>query len=425
MIVAVIFTCALLIGVPIALVLGLSGMAHMLVINPDIMLSLPQKLFVSANSYGLMAIPLFILAGELMELSGDVDRLCNLSRALVGHIKGGLCYVTILLGTLLGAPLGSANAEAALLSSTLYPELRKDGYGESFSGGLIASVSCIGPMIPPGMLFVIYGVVSGVSIKDLFLAGVMPGIYMAIALTFVIFMIGRNKSWPVGQKQGFGSIWTEFKRAVFSLLTPALTLICIALGITTATEAAAVMSMLILIVGVFVYRKITIKQIIPVLLKSAVAASAVLMIGAMGGVFGYTLALDQIPTTIANVVTSLSENKFVILLLINVLLLIAGMLMDAIPLVIILVPVFLPIISQYGYNPVHFGLIVCLNLTIGLLTPPVGTVLYTTASATGMSAGKMIKGIWPWLFVLIVVLLFITYVPQSIMFIPDFFAQFD
>ncbi len=422
MIVGLFFVIALLIGVPIALVLGLSGMMHMITLDPSYLISLPQKLFVSANNYGLMAIPLFILAGDLMELSGDVDRLLKLSKVLVGHIKGGLCYVTILLGTLLGIPLGSANAEAALLSTTLYPHLEKEGYGDTFSAGLIASVSVIGPLIPPGMLFVIYGVASGQSIKDLFLAGIMPGIYLAIVLCAVVWLHGRKRSWKVGEKSGLREIGQALKASTFSLVPCILTLIFIAMGITTPTEAAAILSMLILIVGIFIYREIKLKQLIPVFLKTSVTASAVLLIGAMGGAFGYTLALDQIPTKIANFVIGLSDNRYVILLLINILLLIVGMLMDAIPAVMILVPVFMPIIERFGYDPVHFGLMMCLNLTIGLLTPPIGTVLYTTCGATGISADKMVKSVWPWVGVCIAVLLFVTYVPQSIMFIPQFFA---
>ena len=423
MVIGFVFMITLIIGVPIALVLGLSALAHLISLDSGMLMALPQKLFVSANNYSLMAIPLFIMAGDLMALSGDVDRLCNLAKALVGHIKGGLCYVTILLGTMLGSSLGSANAEAALLSSTLYPHLKKEGYGDGFSGGLIASVSVIGPMIPPGMLFVIYGVVSGVSIKDLFLAGIMPGIYMAIALSLVVFFLGRKRDWPVGKRVSTMDILKAFKQATLSLLTPVLALICIATGIATPTEAAAVLSMLIFLVGTFIYRKITITELFHTLLKTAVSASAVLMIGAMGGVFGYTLAFDQIPFKIANFVISLSDNKYVMLLLINVLLLCVGMLMDATPAVMILVPVFLPIIAKYGYDPVHFGLIMCFNLTVGLLTPPVGTVLYTTAAATGIPADTMVKKIWPWVLVCFIVLMIITYIPGAVLFIPKLLAS--
>ena len=424
MIIVIIFIFALVIGVPIALVLGLTGVVHMYSMNPSMLIALPQKLFASANNYSLLAIPLFLLAGELMGLSGDVDRLCDLARVIIGRVKGSLCYATVLLGTMLGASLGSANAEAALLGSVMYPNLVKDGYGDSFSAGLIAATSVIGPMIPPGLLFVIYACQAGISVRDLFLCGVSVGIYLAAALFFVIFMFSRKRDWVVGEKPKKGEIGKALKRAAFSILSPVIALLCIATGVCTATEAAAVLATCIFLVGMFIYRTITVKKMYACLLKSAVSAAAVLMIGAMGGVLGYTLAFDQIPTKIANVIISLSDNRYVILLLINLLLLVVGMLMDATPAVIILVPVLMPIVSQYGFHPVHFGVLVCLNLTVGLLTPPVGTCLYTTAAATGIETNKLVKTIWPWCAVCVAVLFFVTYVPQSVLWLPNLLARF-
>lgn len=424
MIVALVFVLALAIGVPIALVLGLTAITHMCTLGPQMLLALPQKLFSSASNYSLLAIPLFLLAGELMGLSGDVDRLCNLARVLIGRIKGSLCYATVLLGAMLGASLGSANAEAALLGSVMYPNLVKDGYGDTFSAGLISATSVIGPMIPPGLLFVIYAVQANISVRDLFLCGVSVGIYLALALFLVIFCFSRRRNWPVGAKPDSREVWRAWKQAAFSIITPVAALLCIGTGICTATEAAAVLAMLIFLVGTFIYKTITLNKLYSCLLKSAVSSAAVLMIGAMGGVFGYTLAFDQIPTKIASFVIGLSDNRYVILLLINIMLLIVGMLMDATPAVIILVPVLLPIISQFGYHPVHFGVMVCLNLTVGLLTPPVGTCLYTAASSTGIEANKLVRTIWPWCGVCVAVLLFVTYVPQSVMWLPNLLARF-
>ena len=419
MIVAFVFIITLAIGVPIAFMLGLSGFAYLLVINPDLMTAIPLRLFATANNYGLMAIPLFILAGELMELSGDVERLLAFARALVGRIKGGLAYVMVILGFLLGGPLGSANAEAALLSSTMFPEMKKDGYNEEFTAGLIAAISVVGPLIPPGMLMVIYGVASGTSIAQLFMAGVMPGVYLAVALGIAVAVFGRKYKWPATNWQGWGNVWYTFKRAFLSIAAPLLVLFAIATGIATPTESAAVASMLTLLIGTFIYKKITIKGLLPVFLRTGVMSGAILIIGAMGGVFGWTLALDQVPQKVAEYLLSLTRNPYIILLLLNVVLFLIGMVMDAVPAIMILVPVFMPIVKQMGYDPVHFGLIMCFNLTIGLLTPPVGTVLYTTAIATKVNIDKMIKSVWGWVAVCCIVLLFVTYVPQSIMFIPQ------
>jgi tripartite ATP-independent transporter DctM subunit len=423
MLVTIIFIVAMCIGVPIAFMLGLSGFAYILTIDPDLMISLPQRLFVTANNYGLLAIPLFILAGELMELSGDVARLLAFSRALVGSIKGGLAYVMVIVGFLLGGPLGSANAEAALLSSTLYPEMKKDGYNEEFTAGLIAAVSVLGPLIPPGMLMVIYGVASGVSIADLFLAGIMPGVYLALALGAAVFFMGRWYPYPATNWLGWGEVWRTLKGAFFSIAAPIAVLVAIAVGICTPTEAAAVASVLTLLIGTFVYRKIKPADLIPVFVKTGVLSGSILIIGAMGGIFGWTLAMDRVPVLVADLMLSLTDNPYVVLLLINILLYCIGMFMDAVPAVMILVPVFMPIIKAYHFDPIHFGLLVCFNLTIGLMHPPVGTVFNTTLMATGVKLDKLIISIWWWVFICFGVLLFVTYVPSSVMFLPHMFTK--
>ncbi|WP_338827553.1 TRAP transporter large permease [Neomoorella thermoacetica] len=423
MLIAIVFLVALVVGIPIAYVLGMAGFTHMMMLDPSLLTALPQRLFVSANNYGLLAIPLFILAGELMEISGDVERLLAFARALVGQIKGGLAYVMVILGFLLGGPLGSANAEAALLGSTMFPQMKKDGYDEVFTACLIAAISVVGPLIPPGMLLVIYGVVSGVSISDLFMAGIMPGVYLTIALGLVVYFYGRKSNWPVTEWQGGGHVWYTFKRAFFSIAAPIAVLAAIATGICTPTEAAAVASMLTLLIGYFIYRKIKLNDLIPIFLRTGVMSGAVLMIGAMGGVFGWTLAMDQFPQKVAALVLSITRNPLFMLLLLNVLILVVGMFMDAIPAVMILVPVLMPIIKQMGYDPVHFGMMMCFNLTVGLIHPPIGTVIYTTSASTGVSIDRLFVPIWIWVAVCVAVLLFIAYFPSSIMFLPKILAR--
>jgi tripartite ATP-independent transporter DctM subunit len=215
MIIAVVFIVALAMGIPIAWMLGMCGVSYILSIDPGLIVVLPQKMLGASANYALLCIPMFILAGELMALSGDVNRLMDLARVVVGHIKGGLCYVTILVGTMLGASLGSAIAEAALLSSTLYPELKKDGYEEEFAADLVGSVSIIGPIIPPGMTYIIYGVVANVSIKKLFIAGIMPGIYMALALSAAIFFIGLGRSWKKRQRASIREMLVALRHSLF------------------------------------------------------------------------------------------------------------------------------------------------------------------------------------------------------------------
>ena len=420
MVLIITFIVTMIVGVPICYVLGLVGAAGLVSMGPTYFSTVAQKLFASANNYSLMAIPMFILAGELMGLSGDVHRLMDFCRSIIGRIRGGIAYVCTIVGLLLGGILGMANAEAALLSSTIYPEMLKDGYEDTFSACFIGSVSVVGPLIPPGLLYVIYGVASGTPIASLFESGVIPGILVAIALMSVIFVLSRKPGcpWKTHEWKGWKHVLHCFKDAAFSIVAPFLTFVCIAAGITTATEAASVIIVFVLLVGTIVYKKIKFKDLLPMMIRSAVMSAAILMIASMAGVMGWVLAIDQIPQKICNLMISMTNSRIAVLFIIQIFLLFVGMFMDAAPAVLILVPVFMPIMKQYGIDPVHFGLLMCFNLTIGVLTPPVGTCLYTTAMATGVPVDRMIKGIWPWIGVLVVVLFICTYWEGLILFIP-------
>jgi len=341
-------------------------------------------------------------------------------RALIGKVKGGIAYVCTVVGLLLGGILGMANAEAALLSSTIYPEMLKDGYEDTFSACFIASVSVVGPLIPPGLLYVVYGVASGTSIGALFESGVVPGLLVAAALMLVIFVMSRNpkRKWVTHDWQGWRHVWNSFKRAAFSIVAPFLTFVCIPAGVATATESASVIIVFVILVGTIVYKKIKFKSLVPLVVHSAVMSGAILIIASMAGVMGWVLALEQIPQKVCALMLSLTSNRMVALFIIQIFLLIVGMFMDAAPAVLILVPVFLPIMRAFGFDYVHFGLLMCFNLTIGVLTPPVGTCLYTTAMATGVPIDRMVKSIWPWIGVLVIVLFLCTYWEGLVLFIP-------
>ena len=420
MIIVIMFIALLAFGIPIAWMLGICGASYILMMQPSLITSFPQRMMAGAANYALLCIPLFILAGELMGLSGDVKRLCDLSRTVVGHIKGGLAYVTILLGTLLGAPLGSALAESALLSSSMFPELKKDGYDEAFAANMIGAVSIIGPIIPPGMTFIIYGIVANVSIQKLFMAGIMPGIYMAIALTACVFIIGLKQDWKKGDKATFREFLSALRRSAFSLITPTVALLAIGFGIATPTESAAVLSGLILFVGVFIYKQIKLKDLLPLFVKTGITSVAVLLLSDMSSLFGFALAYDRIPQTLAAAVSQISNNPYVILLIMNVIFFFVGMVMEPLPILYILVPVMIPIMASVGLDPIHIGMVLCLNLAIGLLTPPIGSCFVTTSMATGVPANKMVGSIWfPWIFALLIVLLVTTYLPGSFMWMVD------
>ena len=420
MLAVLVFLACFAVGVPIAFILGATGLTHILLINPSMIATVPQKLFTSLYSFNLLAIPLFMLAGELMALSGDVARMCNFARCLLGHIKGGLAHALVLVGSIMGISIGSASGSASLLGSVLYPELKKDGYNDTFSASLIASTAVIGPILPPGIYFVIFGVTAGVSIQNLFLSGIMPGIIITLALFAVVWWCGRKAEWPVHPKATGSDILYSLKESAFALLTPVLTLAFIMTGICTPTEGAAVLCILVYFFGAVVYKKIKLRDVVPILVKTGAVAGTVMMIAPMGGIMGFGLAMDQIPMKIANFLVSLSDNKYVILLLINVLLLIVVCLLDGLPAILILVPVLMPVIQTYDIDPVHFGFLMCYNLTIGLLTPPVGAVLYVTAGVTGVFANRMAKDIWPWVGMLVFLLLLFTYIPPLVMCGPWF-----
>ena len=359
-----------------------------------------------------------------MGLSGDVNRLMDLARAAVGRVRGGLAYVSIILGMLLGGLLGMANAAAALLSTVIYPEMVRDGYEDDFSASFLASVSIIAPMIPPGMLFVIYGVASNTSIADLFMAGAPAGVMIAIVLSGIIYFKGRKSQWPVSEHRTTRKeLLQKLRSAAFSVLAPFVTFASIAMVIATPTEAAAVVCVLVYVVGAFVYKKIKPKDLLTVLTRTAISSGAILIISAMGGVLGWYLSIAQVPQAIARGISAISDNRYVIMLIIQAFLFFVGMIMDSAPAVMILVPVFMPIINQFGFDPVHFGLLMCLNLSIGLLTPPVGTVLYTTSTATGVPTDRMIRSIWPWVICLTAVLMIIAYIPDSVMWLPRLLAK--
>lgn len=424
MLMVFVFLATLLLGVPIAFALGLTAVTGLFTTDPSFLIAIPQKLFATSNMYSLIAIPLFIMAGELMGLSGDVNRLMDLARAAVGRVRGGLAYVSIILGMLLGGLLGMANAAAALLSTVIYPEMVRDGYEDDFSASFLASVSIIAPMIPPGMLFVIYGVASNTSIADLFMAGAPAGVMIAIVLSGIIYFKGRKSQWPVSEHRTTRKeLLQKLRSAAFSVLAPFVTFASIAMGIATPTEAAAVVCVLVYVVGAFVYKKIKPKDLLTVLTRTAISSGAILIISAMGGVLCWYLSIAQVPQAIARGISAISDNRYVIMLIIQAFLFFVGMIMDSAPAVMILVPVFMPIINQFGFDPVHFGLLMCLNLSIGLLTPPVGTVLYTTSTATGVPTDRMIRSIWPWVICLTAVLMIIAYIPDSVMWLPRLLAK--
>ncbi|MFZ7133263.1 MAG: TRAP transporter large permease [Eubacteriales bacterium] len=426
MIVAIAFIVLLAVGLPIAFALGATGVIHALIMgDTSLFTMLPQRMFSATNSTSLMAIPLFVLAGELMGIGGITEKLAQMARSFIGHIKGGLAYTTVIVGVFLGALLGSANAAAALLGRIMKPEMDKDGYDEEFSTCLTAATSILGPIIPPSMVFIVYGVTAQISIGDMFFAGIVPGVLMGLGFMVLIYFAGKKAKadWPVREKSNWKEKIISLFQGIPALLIPVIILGGILGGITTPTESAATASFTALIVGLFVYKKLKLKDIPFILERTAITSASIMIIVALANILGWTMALDQIPQMIADALLSLTDNKYVLLILINVFLLFVGMVMETFAAVIILVPVLLPVVTSVGIDPLHFGILMCVNLCIGLLTPPVGVALFTTSTVTKVSLSRLIKPIWKWVGVAIAVLLLITYVPQIVTFLPYTFLH--
>ncbi|WP_102347234.1 TRAP transporter large permease [Bacillus sp. Marseille-P3661] len=419
------FFILLIIGVPIAFVLGLSSVVYMFASNNfSFLLNVPQKMIVAADNFSLMAIPLFVLAGELMNNGGITRRLTDFARSLVSHLRGGLAYVNILVSMFLSAIVGSANAVSAITSTSLVPEMRKDNYDNSYSSAITAAASIMGPIVPPSMVFIIYGVSAGASIGALFLAGIIPGIMLAGAFFIMSYFYARKNGFPTKEKATINERSQSLMKALPSLLIPLIIIGGIISGYFTPTEAGAIGSLIAFLVGMFVYRDLKWSMLPNVFLKTGVITASIMIIVACANIFGWTLAMEKIPQMAAEGILSISTNPYIVLLIINIMLLIVGMFLEPIAAIIIIVPVLLPVITQLGIDPVHFGVIVSLNLVIGLITPPVGTVLFVVSGITKISVANLAKAILPFAAAAIAVLMIITYIPDLVTYIPDkFFTE--
>lgn len=413
------FVVLLLLQVPIAFVLGLTTIVYIIFSsNMGLMATAPQRLYSGLENFGLLAIPLFMLAGELMNSGGITKRLIDFSKTLVGHFRGGLAYVNVIANMLLASIIGSATAQIAMMSRTMVPSMEKNGYTREFSAATTAAAGLLGPIIPPSMLFIIYGVSSGTSIGDMFIAGVMPGILLAFSFIVLIGYVGAREKWPTQEREKFSQVIKSFVNVIPALAVPVIIIVGILTGVFTPTESAAVACVVALLVGFFVYRELKIKQIPKIFVNTTVTTATITMLIAMANLFGWMLSFEKIPQQIAEWMVSLTDNPLIFLLIVNVFLLLVGMFMDGIAALIILVPIFAPLILNYGIDPVHFGVIICINLTIGLLTPPVGAGLYIASALGEVKLESLVKSIWPFLIASFVALLLITYWPDLVLWLP-------
>ena len=382
-----------------------------------------NRMFAGLNSTGLSAIPFFIIAGEMMNEGGITKRLFALFRELVIQIRGGLAYAVVIVSAVLAAILGSANAVSSILCKVAIPEMKEDGYTEEFSGALIASSAVLGPIIPPSTTFVYYSVLTGVSVRSLFLAGIVPGILLALGFIAVIFVSGKIFNlYPAPSKTfSFRRVGKAFVEAIPALLIPLIMMGGILTGIFTPAESGTVAVVASIIVGLL-YKTLDLKKLPAALMRAGMVSAALLIIISFGNIMSWTLAIAGVKEVVMSTVLAITTNKYLILLICILLMVAVGCVMDATAAMLVFIPVLTPLADLIGMDPVHFGLLYCLLITVGLITPPVGMTLFVTSNVSGISFSKICRAVLPFAFVAMAITIALGYLPQVVMLLPNVFA---
>jgi tripartite ATP-independent transporter DctM subunit len=410
-----IFTASLLgtmaIGMPIAYALLISGIALMYYIDIFDSQIVAQNVINGADSFPLLAVPFFMLAGEIMNVGGLSKRLVNLALALVGHVKGGLGYVAILAAVFLAALSGSAVADAAALSALLVPMMVRAGHNKAHAGGLIAASGIIAPVIPPSIGFVVFGVVGGVSITKLFLAGIVPGVLLALGVAIAWWWVVRKENIERPPRQSARDIVKTLIDGIWALILPAIVLFGLKFGIFTPTEAGVVAAVYALFVSLFIYRELKISELYAVFVSAALTTSVVMFLVAAALVSSWLITVSEVAATLVDLLQPLMDNQTLLLVAIMVLVVIIGTAMDMTPTILILTPILMPVIKAAGIDPVYFGVLFIVNNAIGLITPPVGTVLNVVAGVSKISMDDIMKGVWPFMLAQLIVLFLMVMFP--------------
>lgn len=414
------FFLLLFIGVPVAFSLGGAVLCYFL-LDGIALIALPQRMFAGMNSFVLLCVPGFILAGNLMNQGGITHRIIGFSNALTGHIRGGLGLSNIVASMVFSGISGTATADAASLGSILIPAMKEEGYDTDFSCGVTAASSCIGPIIPPSLPMIVVGTLSGLSVTRLFIAGIVPGILMGFGMLAVCYYISRKRNYPKHERQSWKQRIKSFTGAFWALMLTFIILYGILGGICTPTEASIIAAVYAMVIGLFVYKELPWKKLPKILLDSACMTASILMLIGFANAFAWVLSKEQIPTLVANGLLSITQNKFLILLLINMLLLFVGTFMETNAALAILFPTLLGVATAIGVDSVQFAIVVVLNLIIGLTTPPVGVCLFITATIGNISLGKVAKAVIPFLLVNLVVLALVTYFPPVTLWLANMF----
>jgi tripartite ATP-independent transporter DctM subunit len=401
-------------GVPIAFALILSGVALMMYMDIFDAQIVAQNVLNGADSFPLMAVPFFLLAGEVMNTGGLSKRIVNLAMALVGHVRGGLGFVAIFAACVLSSLSGSAVADAAALGALLYPMMIKSGHDPARTGGLLASASVIGPIIPPSIGFILYGVIGGVSITKLFLAGIVPGLLIALALCITWLIVARKEQFELPPRQSREVRVKALVDSIWALMLPVIIIVGLKFGVFTPTEAGVVAAVYSLFVSMVVYRELAPSELFNVFVAAAKITAVVMFLVACAAVSAWLITVADVPGDLVALLEPLMDNQTLLLLAIMVLIVLVGTAMDMTPTILVMTPVLMPIIKQAGIDPVYFGVLFIINNSIGLITPPVGTVLNVICGVSKLSMEDLMKGVVPFLIAELIVLFLLVLFPQLV-----------
>jgi len=416
------FCCLLfcmIIGMPVAISLGLSSLLTIVFFAQDSLASLSIKLYETSEHYTLLAIPFFILAGALMSTGGVARRMVDFAIAAVGHLRGGLAIASILACMLFAAVSGSSPATVVAVGSIVIAGMIRNGYPKEFAAGVICNAGTLGILIPPSIVMVVYAAVTDVSVGRIFMAGVVPGLLLGLMLMLAVHWRVKKLNLQTTQRASLGEVLTKFRKSMWGLALLIIIMGGIYGGVFTPTEAAAVSAVYAFIVAVFIYRDLKINQIPQVFVEASRTTVMLMFIVANAMLFAHVLTTERIPQTIAEHIVSFGLAPWMFLLVVNIVLLVAGNFMEPTGIILILAPIFFPIATQLGIDPIHLGVIMVVNMEIGMVTPPVGLNLFVTSGITDLSIMQVTKAALPWLMVLLVFLAIVTYIPQVTLFLPN------
>jgi len=413
-----VFLLGLAIGIPVAVTLGLSSLAYLTFMGiPSVVM--PQKMYAGMDVFVLLSIPGFILAGNLMNRGGITERIIRFANAVVGWVRGGLGLTNVAASMLFGGITGTAVADAASIGGVMIPGMKKAGYPADFSAAITAASSTVGPIIPPSVPMIIVGSLSGISVGQMFMAGAIPGVLMGVAMMLTTYIIARRKSFPKQSWLGWTEVARSFGGAFWALAMTGIIIYGLLSGIATPTETAIVASVYAFVVGAFVYGELPVREVPSIIIDSAISSAGILVLVGFANVFGWILVSEQIPQAIANGVLSFTDNKILVILIVNVFLLFVGMFMETIAALIILFVPLLTLAQAVGVDPIHFATFAVLNLMIGLTTPPLGVCLFVCANIARLPLTPVVKAILPFLMTNILVLLLVSFVPPLATWLPS------